>query len=144
MPAQPALPARYAWVDAYMLAKPLAIKEYKVAWEAVLYRVCGKIFGLLCQDNAGRLILNLKCDPYLCLYYRAEYPHVAPGWHMNKLHWNSLYLAGDTPDVAFKEMLDISYRLVCAGLPKKTRERIAREMPECIQRENSACVPLEK
>ena len=43
MPAQPALPTRYAWADVHMLAKPLAIKEYKAAWEAVLYRVQGKI-----------------------------------------------------------------------------------------------------
>ncbi len=125
---EPAFPARYAWADAYMQAKPLAFRDYKASWKAVRYFVQDKIFALLFRDNKNRLILNLKCDPYLALYYRAEYSHVGPGYHMNKLHWNTVYLEGATPDDVVRELVDVSYRLVCAGLSKKAQEQIARAL----------------
>ena len=121
-----ALPGKCLWMDSYMLSKPGAVKEVKESWEAVLYRVRGKIFGLLFRDNRDRLILNLKCEPYLALWYRTQYPHIAAGYHMNKLHWNSVYLEGDTPDEAVRELLDMSYVLVCNGLPRRVRAELGR------------------
>lgn len=114
-------PPRYRWLHEYALAKPLAVLERKESWDALLYRLHGKIFALLLRNRTGTL-LNLKCDPYLALDYRTRYPSVLPGWHMNKLHWISLSLAGTTPEDVCKELVDISYELVWQGLPKKIRQ----------------------
>lgn len=121
MPVFPQFPPHYAWVDAYLVALPGAVKEHKDSWEAVLYRLHGKIFALLLNDSRGRGLLNLKVEPYTALWFRAEYPHIEPGWHMNKLHWNSLHLGGDTPDEVVRELLDMSYALVLNKLPRRLR-----------------------
>lgn len=95
--------------------------EYKETCDALLYRLRGKIFALLLRNRTGTL-LNLKCDPYLSLDFRARYPNVPPGWHMNKLYWNSLWLKDHTPAEVCKELVDISHALVRQGLSKKFRE----------------------
>jgi len=117
-------PARYDWMDAYLQSKNCALKEYKPSWDATLYRLQGKIFALLFEDNLNRPILNLKCDPYIAIEFRESYPHVQRGYHMNKLHWVSLYLDGDTPDEVARDLADISYDLVLHGLSAKLRGQI--------------------
>jgi len=116
-----AWPPKYLWLHAYTLAKPAAVADYKESWDALRYFVHGKIFALLVRNKADAL-LNLKCDPYLSLDFRARYPTVLPGWHMNKLHWISLSLMDKTPESVCQELVDISYDLVWKGLPKRIRE----------------------
>ena len=36
--------------------------------------------------------INLKCDPEKSVELREEYEDVQPGWHMSKVHWNSVYV----------------------------------------------------
>lgn len=114
-------PPGYRWLHEYALAKPGALWDYKESWDAQRYFLHGKIFALLVRNKTGTL-LNLKCAPYLSLNYRERYPTVLPGWHMNKLHWISLFLKERTPEHICRELVDISYDLVWAGLPKKIRE----------------------
>jgi len=114
-------PPTCLWLREYALAKPDAVENYKESWDALRYFVHGKMFALLVR-NRGATLLNLKCDPYLSLDYRARYPTVLPGWHMNKLHWVSLSLMGKTPENVCRELVDISYELVWKGLPKRVRE----------------------
>ena len=116
-----AWPAGYLWLHEYALSKPDAEREYKESWDALLYRVHGKIFALLLRNTADGLLLNLKCDPYLSLAFRERHPAVTPGWHMNKLHWISLSLRGATPEAVCRELVDISYDLVWKGVPVKIR-----------------------
>ena len=56
---------------------------------------------------------------------RARYDAVKPGHHMNKRHWNTLTLDGSLPD-ALVRLIDRSYKLVVAGLPKAKREGAGR------------------
>ena len=115
-------PGKYLWLHEYALAKPDAVADYKESWDALRYFVHGKIFALLVRNKTGTL-LNLKCDPYLSLDFRARFHTVQPGWHMNKLHWISLHLKGKTPQADVIELVDISYSLVKAGLPLKIRRQ---------------------
>lgn len=117
-----AWPRAYRWLHQYALAKPGAVLEYKESWDAVLYRLFGKIFALLLRSKDYGVLLNLKCDPYMSLAFRERYRTVMPGWHMNKLHWVSLSLEGRTPEDACKKLVDISYDLVRAKLPKALRD----------------------
>lgn len=111
----------YGWLEDYCLSKPWAVREHKESWNAVLYRVGGRIFGLKFKDNKGKPIINLKCDPFLSMHYRDAYRHVTSGYHMNKLHWVSVYLRGNTPDGVVRELVDMSYGLVFDGLPRRER-----------------------
>jgi predicted DNA-binding protein (MmcQ/YjbR family) len=42
---------------------------------------------------------------------------------MNKKHWNTVELEGGIPDPELRKMIDHSYELVVASLPKVKRSR---------------------
>lgn len=117
-----AWPPRYTWLHEYALAKQDAVLEHKESWNANLYRVHGRIFALLLHSPKLGTLLNLKCEPYLAMIFRERHPTVLPGWHMNKVHWISLSLKGNTPADVCRELVDISHELVWQGLPRKIRE----------------------
>jgi predicted DNA-binding protein (MmcQ/YjbR family) len=89
--------------------------------ETLVFKVAGKMFAL---TNTLRLPLsvNLKCQPELALELRERYHAVTPGYHQNKRHWNTVVMDGTIPARELREMIDHSYNLVVAGLPKKIRE----------------------
>ena len=43
---------------------------------------------------------------------------------MNKRHWNTVGLRGDVPADVLREMIDQSYALVMAGLPRPLRDAL--------------------
>ena len=116
---------KYEWMDEYSLQRPGAVKDYKDEWGAFRYMVGGKFFALLGGDKAGKPIVSLKLEPALGSMLREQYPDIIPGYYLNKEHWNSVYLEGDTPDDVLRMMIDESYRLVLGGLPKKVQREIA-------------------
>ncbi|MCD7731244.1 MAG: MmcQ/YjbR family DNA-binding protein [Oscillospiraceae bacterium] len=78
----------------------------------------GKWFGLIMNLN-GRDIVNLKCEPINADFLRSVYSGVIPAYHMNKTHWNSVYLSSDVPDDEIKTMTLCSYELT---IKKKGRK----------------------
>ncbi|GAA4801787.1 MmcQ/YjbR family DNA-binding protein [Streptomyces ziwulingensis] len=91
-----------------------------------VFKVLGKMFALTALD-ARPLTVNLKCDPEDALRLRAEHEGlIVPGWHMNKRHWNTVTAAGALPDPLVRELVEDSYDLVVAGLPRADRLRLDR------------------
>ena len=86
--------------------------------------VGGKFFALLGGDKAGKPIVSLKLEPTLGSMLREQYADIIPGYYLNKEHWNSVYLEGDTPDDVLRMMIDESYKLVLGGLSKKAQREI--------------------
>lgn len=80
--------------------------------ETVVLRhsVSGKWFGIIMKLN-GEHILNLKCEPMNADFLRGVYKGVIPAYHMNKTHWNSVYLASDVPDEEIRSMMNESFAL---------------------------------
>jgi predicted DNA-binding protein (MmcQ/YjbR family) len=70
------------------------------------------------------LSINLKCDPEKAIELREHYPAVLPGYHMNKLLWNTVLIDGSIDDFLLKKWIDDSYGLVVGNLPKKDQTRI--------------------
>jgi predicted DNA-binding protein (MmcQ/YjbR family) len=66
--------------------------------------------------------VKLKCDPGRALELHDQYEAITPGYHMNKKHWNTLDLSGGLPSALVKELIDHSYDLVVASLPKRLRD----------------------
>jgi len=115
---------KYAWIEDYCLFKKGVEKEYKAEWEALLYKVGGKMFVMQGQDNEGRSIITVKLEPPYGEFLRNEYDDIRPGYYMNKLHWNSVDLNGSVSDDLLKTMLDQSYELVLHSLTKKAQNEI--------------------
>jgi predicted DNA-binding protein (MmcQ/YjbR family) len=84
----------------------------------------GKMFALMNLD--GDLSINLKCNPELALELREKYPCVTPGYHMNKMHWNTVNIDGSVNDKLIKEWIDHSYWLVVSKLTKLQRTQIEK------------------
>lgn len=115
---------KYEWLDEYILSKVGVEKDYKVEWDAFRYLIKGKMIGMICKNKEGIELINLKCDPDFGIMLRNKYKDIVPGYYMNKVHWNALYLKGDVPDSVLKQMIDNSYELIFAALPKKTQKAI--------------------
>jgi predicted DNA-binding protein (MmcQ/YjbR family) len=52
---------------------------------------------------------------------RATHPAVTAGYHQNKQHWNTVALDGSLSEQAVADMIEDSYDLVVARLPRRTR-----------------------
>lgn len=56
--------------------------------------------------------INVKCNSEWIDFWRNAFKSVIPGFHMNKLHWNSIILDGSIPDSDIERMIEESYDLV--------------------------------
>ncbi|MCP3817646.1 MmcQ/YjbR family DNA-binding protein [Streptomyces sp. A3M-1-3] len=100
-------------------------EEFPFTPEHSVFKVCGKMFALSALEEQP-LTVSLKCEPDLAVQLRAEHPAIVPGYHLNKRHWNTVTLDGSLPDRMVREMIEDSYDLVVAGLPKAERLRLDR------------------
>lgn len=96
--------------------------------DVLVYKVYGKVFALTAPDEVPSRV-NLKCDPDRALDLRDKYEAIIPGYHMNKKHWNTVYLDETVPAELARELIDHSYELVVKGLKKSDREKL--ESKEC-------------
>ncbi|MFJ9035882.1 MmcQ/YjbR family DNA-binding protein [Streptomyces sp. NPDC102406] len=102
-----------------------AVEDFPFNPEISVFKVLGKMFALSSLDGRP-LTVNLKCDPEDAVRLREEYEGViVPGWHMNKRHWNTVRVGG-LPDRFVRELVEDSYDLVVAGLPRAERLRLDR------------------
>jgi predicted DNA-binding protein (MmcQ/YjbR family) len=115
---------RYEWIDEYCLDKKGVEKDFKEEWNATRYMVRGKIFVMLGGDKEGTPIITIKCDPSFGRFLRDEYEDIIPGYHMNKEHWNSIYIGAKVPDEVVKQMTDMSYSIILNSLSKKIQKEI--------------------
>lgn len=114
----------HAAIKKALLAKLSASSSYPFGPDTLVFKVGNKMFALLAEDEEP-LTINLKCDPDEAMALRGAHPKsILPGYHMDKRHWNTVVLDGSLKDELVAEMVDQSYALVVAGLPKATKVRI--------------------
>ena len=75
------------------------------------------------QFEDGNPSINLKCDPEKAEELRAEYDGIRPGYHMSKVHWNSVDFNKDVSTKMICELINHSYDLVFKSLTKKFRQK---------------------
>ena len=107
----------------YCLSKAGTTEELPFGPDTLVFKEMGKMFGAIGLDEEEPRV-NLKCEPERAVLLREEYADIIPGWHMNKVHWNTIYLQRELPISLIKELIDHSYELVVAGLPKKLGEEL--------------------
>ena len=109
-------------VRTFALALHPAVTEELFAEDWAVWRIGGKWFLLMPLD-APEPRIAVKLPPDEGAELRAQYDGVQPAFHMNKVHWNDLYLRMLEDDFV-KEQITTSYRLVFDKLPKKQREEL--------------------
>ena len=84
----------------------------------------GKMFALTgLEYNPARA--NLKCDPDWSVELREEYDGlIIPGYHMSKVHWNTVELEMNIPQELIIRLIDHSYDLVVNSLTKKVKAEL--------------------
>lgn len=103
----------------YALGKPSTTEGFPFDETTLVFKVHNKMFLLLALDSSPHQF-NAKCDPERAIQLREAYPDsVLPGYHMNKIHWNTIILNGTITKKQILELIDHSYTLVASG-GKKT------------------------
>jgi predicted DNA-binding protein (MmcQ/YjbR family) len=106
----------------YCLAKPGVTESFPFDEKTLVFKVGNKMFAL--SDVETFPFINLKCDPEYAIELREQNNEITPGYHMNKKLWNSVETGGTISIQLFEKLIDHSYDLIVASLPKKIRETI--------------------
>jgi len=116
---------KYEWIKEYLLAKKEVDEEFKTEWGAMLYKVDNKMFIMIGEDNVGKKIITLKLLPSTNVEIQKQYPNmIVPGYYMNKVHWSSIYFDESPKMELLQDLLDESYEVIFASLPKKRQVEI--------------------
>lgn len=110
----------------YCLSKKGVSEHFRFDEDTLVFKVGGKVFALssLTKWENGKAAVNLKCNPERAIELREEYEGVQPGFHMSKVHWNTVTINSDVPEKLLCELITHSYELVFNSLTKKVRESI--------------------
>jgi predicted DNA-binding protein (MmcQ/YjbR family) len=100
-----------------------SVEDYPFGDGVAVFKVAGKMFALVMLGPPPGNV-SLKCDPDLAADLRSRYAAITPGYHLNKRHWNTVALDGSVPDDELLELIEHSYELVVARLPKAERDRL--------------------
>ena len=111
-------------VLALCLGLPAAEETYPFGDDVAVIKVGGRMFALV-PLSEGPASVNLKCDPARALELREAYAGILPGYHQNKRHWNTVKLDGSVEDDVVRGLIEDSYDLVVAGLPRAVRADLA-------------------
>ncbi|MDA8910841.1 MmcQ/YjbR family DNA-binding protein [Crocinitomicaceae bacterium] len=76
----------------------------------LVFKKKNKIFAL--SNTLDFDFINMKCDPLKAVELREQYPGIRPGYHMNKKHWNSVYVNQDVSDSLVYDLILRSYFLI--------------------------------
>ncbi len=106
----------------YCLSKPGTTDGFPFGEDTLVYKVSNKIYLLVNLKNGDRM--NAKCGPEQAIEWRERHPEVQPGYHMNKTHWNTVFINQSLSTKQLQEMIDHSYELIIASLPKKAQAEI--------------------
>lgn len=107
----------------YCLAKKGVTEELPFGPDTLVFKVMGKMYALCALERLPPQV-NLKCDPERAVRLREDYDGaIIPGYHMSKVHWNTLFLEHLPPKLIL-ELVDHSYDLVVSGLTKKLQAEL--------------------
>ena len=111
----------------YCLSKKGVTEHFPFDEDTLVFKVGGKMFALssLKQWEKGMPSVNLKCDPDRALELRANYDAINEGYHMSKIHWNTVGINQDVSTVLLQELIDHSYEVIFKRLSKKIQSEIA-------------------
>lgn len=111
----------YEDVRRYYLSLPHVSESFPFDETTLVMKVGSRMFGYMPLDRGEDPSVCLKCDPDKAVELRERYDAVEPGYHMNKKHWNTVYLDRDLRPDDLLELVRHSYELVWSSLTKRER-----------------------
>jgi len=112
----------------YCLQKKGVTESLPFGPDALVFKVGGKMFLLADLESAASF--NAKCDPERAIALREEFEEIIPGFHMSKVHWNTVSMTGRLSHMQLQELIDHSYDLVYKSLTKKVKEEVNNEITD--------------
>ena len=110
----------------FCLTLPDAYEDYPFSqspdpsvWVTMRHAANKKIFAMIYERNGG-LHINVKCDPFEADFLRQTFRGISPGYHMNKMHWNTITTGGDVPAEEIQQQISHSYDLIKPKRIKKS------------------------
>ncbi len=107
---------------AYCISKKGVTESFPFDETTLVFKVMNKMFALTGIEEFA--YVNLKCEPEKAIELREEYQGVTPGYHMSKVHWNSVSTKGDISDKLIYKWIDDSYNLIVSSLTKKLQKEL--------------------
>jgi len=107
---------------AYCLSLKGVTEDFPFDENTLVFKVVGKMFCM--TDLEGDLSINVKNEPEKNIELREEYPAIKPGYHMSKIHWNTVDIDGSIPDDFIKNLIDESYDLVVMKLKRQEQQKL--------------------
>ena len=110
----------------YSLSKNAVTEHFPFDDDTLVFKVGGKMFALasLSEWEKGNPAVNLKCDLDWAEELRIQYDDIEPGFHMSKVHWNTVKVNRGVSDSFLRELITHSYELVFKSLTKKIQSEI--------------------
>jgi predicted DNA-binding protein (MmcQ/YjbR family) len=106
----------------YCLNKKGVTESFPFDKDTLVFKVMNKMFAL--TGLTGDLKVSLKCDPEKAVELREHYDFVRPGYHMSKVHWNTIDIFKTMDDRMLKSWIDDSYNLIVKSLTKKLQAEL--------------------
>lgn len=92
-------------------------------WEALVFKVSGKIFAIAALEPHN-VWLSFKADPE-AFAELTERPNIIPAPYLARAKWVALETQDAIPANELRELIQKSYDLVVAKLPRKGREKLS-------------------
>lgn len=112
-------------IEKYLSAFKGAESNYPFGPEVLVYKVMGKMFALVSQEEKPARV-TLKCIPEDGALLVSQFDSIVPGYHMNKKHWITISLTTELPKEMLMDLADSSYNLIVAKLTKKEQKLLKK------------------
>jgi len=106
----------------YCLSKKGVTESFPFNETTLVFKVLGKMF--LLTNLEGELSISVKCDPEKAIELREMYSAVIPGYHMNKKHWNTVFIDESLTETLILSFIDHSYNLTCMSITKSKQKEL--------------------
>ena len=118
------MPSYLDWVRAFCLSLPHATED--VQWEHdLLFRIAGKMFCVAnLEPGVSPTKIAFKCTPEKFAEL-VEIDGIIPAPYMARNHWVAMLDMNALRQPEIKGLIEESYRMILAKLPKKTQSELA-------------------
>lgn len=108
-------------VRAFYLHLPHVSEGFPFDDNTLVFKVGSKMFGYAPLEREEPYLV-LKCEPERAIQLREHYEAVEGAYHMNKKHWNGIYLNRDLGKDEILDLVQHSYDLVWSKISKREKE----------------------
>lgn len=105
----------------YALSLPGVTEDMPYGPDWVVFRIEGKIFMHIWLE-APQPAVAVKLPPEDGVILRDKYEYIKPAYHLNKTHWNDIYIQHFADDDIVR-WIKQSYLLVVNHLPRRLKNK---------------------